>query len=60
MNSIIRKLKDGDLRQKGKSEEVVADVLKKPPLFRQVVARIVDSDPGVRIQPMTALTYCRG
>ncbi len=60
MNSIVRKLKDGDLHQKGKSEEVVADVLKKPPLFRQMVAGIVDTEPGVRIQPTTALAHCCG
>ena len=54
MNSIVRKLKEGDLRQKGKSEEVVADVLKKPQLFRHVVAGIVDAEPGVRMRASDA------
>jgi hypothetical protein len=54
MNSIVRKLKEGDLRQKGKSEEVVADVLKKPQLFRHVVAGIVDTEPGVRMRASDA------
>ena len=55
MNSIIRKLKAGDLRQKRKSEEVVADVLKKPQLFRQVVAGIAYTDPGVRMRASDAI-----
>lgn len=54
MNSIVRKLKEGDLRQKGKSEEVVADVLKKPQLFRHVVAGIVETEPGVRMRASDA------
>ena len=40
MNLGSQKLKDGDLRQKGKSEEVVADVFKKPQLFGDVIAGI--------------------
>lgn len=55
MNPIVRKLKEGDLRQKGKSEEVVADVLKKPQLFRQVLAGIVDTEPGVRMRASDAV-----
>jgi len=55
MNSIIRKLKEGDLRQKGKSEEVVSDVLKKPQLFRDVVAGILDAEPGVRMRASDAV-----
>ena len=55
MNSIIRKLKEGDLHQKGKSEEVVSDVLKKPQLFRDVVAGILDGEPGVRMRASDAI-----
>ncbi len=55
MNSIIRKLKEGDLRQKGKSEEVVSDVLKKPQLFRHVVAGILDAEPGIRMRASDAV-----
>jgi len=55
MISIIRKLKEGDLRQKGKSEEVVADVLKKPQLFRQVVAGIGETEPGLRMRASDAV-----
>ncbi len=55
MNSIVRKLKEGDLRQKGKSEEVVSDVLKKPQLFRDVVAGILDTEPGIRMRASDAV-----
>ncbi len=55
MNSIVRKLREGDLRQKGKSEEVVAEVLKKPQLFRDVVAGIMDTEPGVRMRASDAI-----
>ena len=55
MNSIVRKLRKGDLRQKGKSEEVVTDVLKKPQLFRHVVAGILDTEPGVRMRASDAV-----
>lgn len=54
MNSIIRKLREGDLRQKGKSEEVVSDVLKKPQLFQYVVAAILDTEAGVRMRASDA------
>jgi hypothetical protein len=33
MSAILNKLKCGDLRSKGKSEEVVTDILKHPYLF---------------------------
>lgn len=55
MNSIIRKLKQGDLRQKGKSEEVVADVLKNPKLFQHVVNGISNTEPGVRMRASDAV-----
>ena len=54
MNQVIQKLKEGDLRQKGKSEEVVADVLKKPQLFQDLVAGISDAEPGVRMRASDA------
>lgn len=43
------------MRQKGKSEEVVSDVLKKPQLFRDVVAGILDTEPGVRMRASDAV-----
>ncbi len=55
MNQVIRKLKKGDLRQKGKSEEVVEDVLKRPQLFRDLVAGITDEEPGVRMRAADAV-----
>lgn len=55
MNPVIRKLKEGDLRQKGRSEEVVADVLKKPQLFRDLVGGILDTEPGVRMRASDAI-----
>jgi hypothetical protein len=55
MNQAIQKLKEGDLRQKGKSEEVVADVLKKPQLFGDLVAGISDAEPGVRMRASDAV-----
>jgi len=39
MTDILSKLKGGDLRSKGKSEEVVADILKHPFLFGEVFRR---------------------
>jgi hypothetical protein len=55
MNQVIQKLKEGDLRQKGKSEEVVADVLKKPQLFGDLVAGVSDAEPGVRMRASDAV-----
>lgn len=55
MNQIIQKLKEGDLRQKGKSEEVVADALKNPQLFGDLVAGISDTEPGVRMRASDAV-----
>lgn len=55
MNSIVRKLKEGNLRHKGKSEEVVADVIKKPQLFRHVVAGLMNAEPGVRMRASDAV-----
>jgi hypothetical protein len=55
MNAIVRKLREGDLRQTGKSSEVVSDVLKKPSLFRYVVAGLSIAEPGVRMRAADAI-----
>jgi len=54
MNIIIEKLKTGDLRTKGKSEEVVNDVFNDPTLFDCVIAGMDNDDPGVRMRASDA------
>ncbi len=55
MNKIIAKLKIGDLRTKGKSEEIVNDVLDDPKLFDCVMAGMDNDDPGVRMRASDAV-----
>lgn len=52
----IRKLlQAGDLRTKGRSEDVVKLVLARPMLFKETVAAMLDSDPGVRMRAADAV-----
>jgi hypothetical protein len=55
MNPIVRKLREGDLRQTGRSEEVVAEVLEDRRLFPLVVAAIADPEPGTRVRAADAV-----
>lgn len=51
---IIEKLKKGDMRQKGRSEEVATDVLRRPELFNQVIRGMIHQDAGVRMRAADA------
>ena len=55
MNKIARKLEAGDLRSKGKSEEVVKEVLRNPALFPQLIEAIELDHPGVRMRASHAI-----
>lgn len=51
----MRKLKGGDLRSKGKSEEVVSDILEQPFLFGKVFEGMLNDDPVVRMRAADAI-----
>ena len=55
MSSILKKLKGGDLRSIGRSEEVVQDILDNPTLFSEVFEGMLDDDPLVRMRSADAL-----
>ena len=55
MTDILNKLKGGDLRSKGKSEEVVDDILKQPFLFGEVFNGMLNDDPVVRMRAADAI-----
>lgn len=55
MGEILEKLKGGDLRSIGRSEEVVQDILKNPKLFGVVFEGLFDNDPLVRMRAADAL-----
>jgi hypothetical protein len=47
-------LRTGDLRTKGRSEDVVNLVLSKPGLFGEVIAAMLDDDSGIRMRASDA------
>lgn len=55
MTDSLNKLKGGDLRSKGKSEEVVDDILKQPLLFGEVFNGMLNDDPVVRMRAADAI-----
>ena len=55
MNAIIRKLAAGDLRQKGASEAVVAQVLRTPRLFYKLLVGLYEPEPAVRMRVADAI-----
>jgi len=55
MTYILTKLKGGDLRSKGKSEEVVDDILKEPLLFGEVFEGMLNDDSVVRMRAADAI-----
>lgn len=55
MNKIARKLEAGDLRSKGKSEEVVKEVLRNPKLFPLLIEAIELNHAGVRMRASDAI-----
>ena len=55
MNEILEKLKGGDLRSIGRSNEVVADVLNAPSLFDAVFSGMLTDDPIIRMRSADAV-----
>lgn len=55
MHPILRKLQGGDRRSIGRSDEVVAEVLADPRLFRVLFSGLHAEDPLVRIRSADAL-----
>ena len=55
MDSILRKLEGGDRRSIGRSNEVVADVLADPALFREVFSGLLSEDAVVRMRSADAV-----
>jgi len=55
MSDILDKLKGGDLRSIGRSNEVVADVFCNPTLFGAVFAGMLNEDPVVRMRAADAV-----
>ena len=50
MKSVLEKLKGGDFRSIGKSNEVTKSVLRNPKLFREVFEGMTDTDPLIRMR----------
>jgi hypothetical protein len=50
VNNILDKLKGGDLRSIGKTEEVVQDILDNPALFSEVFEGMMSEDPVIRMR----------
>ena len=55
MHPILQKLAGGDRRSKGRSEEVVEDILNNPDLFGVVFAGMLIDDPVVRMRSADAI-----
>ena len=55
MHPLLRKLKKGDRRSIGRSNEVVSEVLANPRLFRVVFSGLFADDPGVRMRSADAM-----
>jgi len=55
VTDILDKLRGGDRRSIGRSEEVVADVIRQPSLFGLLVAGMLDPDPLVRMRSADAV-----
>lgn len=55
MNRLVRKLAEGDMRSKGRSEQIVKEVLKKPTLFPDLIDALDNAHPGVRMRALDAI-----
>jgi hypothetical protein len=55
VTDILDKLRGGDRRSIGRSEEVVVDVLRAPGLFGRLVSGLMDADPLVRMRSADAV-----
>ena len=57
MNSIIERLKGGDIRSDGEADDVAVDVLNRPILFAQLYAGLAEPDDVVRGRSAHALEH---
>jgi len=55
MQRILAKLRGGDLRSKGRSEEVLEDVLKNPDLLPILFNGLLHDDPVIRMRVADAV-----
>jgi HEAT repeat protein len=55
MDQILEKLRGGDRRSIGRSNEVVADVLKDPSLFETIFNGMLHEDPIIRMRAADAI-----
>jgi hypothetical protein len=55
MNSILKKLKGGDLRSTGRADEVAEDVIRNPELVVVVFEGLFYDDPVIRMRSADAL-----
>ncbi|OGB60400.1 MAG: hypothetical protein A2Y94_08400 [Caldithrix sp. RBG_13_44_9] len=54
MNNILNKLSGGDRRSIGKVNEVVAEVLRNPEIFGQLISGMQNNDPVIRMRAADA------
>lgn len=55
MKAVLEKLTGGDLRSTGRSDEVVAEVLRRPEWFGDLFDGIMEHDPVVRMRAADAV-----
>jgi HEAT repeat protein len=55
MTNIVDKLRGGDRRSIGRSNEIAQQIAKSPKLFAEVFAAILDADPLVRMRAADAI-----
>jgi hypothetical protein len=55
MTNIVDKLRGGDLRSIGRSDEVAQHVTKNSKLFAEVLAAILDNNPVIRMRAADAI-----
>jgi len=55
MDCILDKLKGGDLRSIGRSDEVAAEILDNPALFGEVFEGMLQDDPVLRMRSAEAI-----
>jgi predicted thioredoxin/glutaredoxin len=55
LNRLVHKLAEGDMRSKGRSEQIVKEVLIKPTLFPELIDALDTGHPGVRMRASDAI-----
>jgi hypothetical protein len=55
MSTIVDKLRGGDRRSIGRSNEVAKQIAKNPKLFAQVFAAVLDDNPVIRLRAADAI-----